>query len=189
MTELADVNLLVSSSWRAPGRSRREIIARLRALGDPAPVVTPTERKGIIAVRTSLDPRMVIRGLRAAHQSTPEVFRCTFKWVPVDLWSAADLEALRQAVTRLRDRIAPDERWRLTIERRADVGPPLREIIEALATLVDRKVDLGHPDKILRVELFADRAALAVVTSVETFSPSMREKERKGTGDGESASA
>jgi tRNA acetyltransferase TAN1 len=136
-----------------------------------------------MAVRTSLDPRAVIHGLRAMHERTPEVFRCTFKWVPVDLWSAADLDALRQAVTRLRDRIAPDERWRLTIERRTDVGPPLPTIIEALAALVDRKVDLGHPDKILRVELFAGRAALAVVTPDETFSPARTEKARKGIRD------
>ena len=166
----ADFNLLVSSSWRAPGRSRREIVARLRALGDQAPVVTPTERRGIMTVRTSLDPRDVIRGLRALHQDSPGVFRCTYKWVPVDLWSAPDLESLRQAVARLRDRIAPGERWRLTIERRTEACPALTEITGALAALVDRKVDLSHPDKILRVELFAERAALAVVTPEETFS-------------------
>ena len=142
-----------------------------------------------MAVRTGLDPRAVIRELRVLHQSAPGVFRCTFKWAPVDLWTAADLEALRGAVTQLRDRIAPHERWRLTLERRTDAGPPLAAIIEALAALVDRKVDLGHPDKILRVELFAGRAALAVVTPDETFSPSMREKGQEETSHGGSTSS
>jgi tRNA acetyltransferase TAN1 len=169
-----DANLLVSTSWRAPGRSRREIIARLRGLGDPAPVVSRTERKGIMSVWTALDPREAIRRLRGMHQDAPRAFRYTFKWVPIDVWSAPDVASLRQAVTRLRDRIASDERWRITVERRAEGCPPAMEIIAALVDLVDRKVDLSHPDKILLVELFDGSAALAVVAPGDTFTPGSR---------------
>lgn len=167
----SDANLLVSTSWRTPGRARREIISRLRALGDTAPQVSRTERKGVMSVRTALDPREVIRRLRAGHGGAPDRFRSTFKWVPVDLWSALDVGSLRQAVTRLRDRIGSGERWRLSVERRAEGCPPALEIIAALADLVDRKVDLTHPDKILLIELFEHSAALAVLTPAETFTP------------------
>ena len=60
---LEDANLLVSILWRAPGRARREIVGRLRALGDASPLVTPTGRRGLMAVRTSLDARTVVRAL------------------------------------------------------------------------------------------------------------------------------
>ncbi len=166
-----DANLLVSTSWKAPGRARREIVYRLRALGDDAPLVSRTDRQGVMSVRTALDPREVIRRLRAVHQDAPGVFRYTFKWVPVDVWSAPDTESLRQAVTRLRDRIAPGERWRITVERRSTGSPPSPEVIAAVVDLVDRKVDLTHPDKILLIELFERSAALAVVTPLETFTP------------------
>lgn len=166
----SDFNLLVSFSWRAPGRSRREIAARLRALGDPAPLVVPTDRKGIMIARTRLDPREAIHGLRALHHDAPAAFRYTFKWVPVDLWTAPDAESLRQAVVRLRDRIRPGERWRISIERRAPACPVPAVLIAALAPLIDGTVDLSHPDKILRIELFSDRAAVAVVTHEEMFS-------------------
>lgn len=168
--EISSCNLLVSSSSRAPRRARREIVARLRELGDEAPLVIPTDRKGLIAVRAHVDPRAVIRGLRARHEISPGAFRSTSKWVPVDLWAAPDLESLRAAVVRLRDRIMPDERWRLTVERRSTGCPPLAEIIDALAALVDAPVDLSHPEKILLVELFAGGAALAVVTPAESLS-------------------
>ena len=166
-----DANLLVSTSWKTPGRSRREIIARLRGLGDPAPVVSRTQRKGITRVWTALDPREAIRRLRGVHQAAPGAFRHTLKWVPIDMWSAPDVASLRQAVTGLRDRIASNERWRITVERRAEGCPPASEIIAALVDLVDRKVDLSHPDKILLIELFEDRAALAVVAPGDTFTP------------------
>ena len=165
----ADANLLVSASWRAPGRARREIVGRLRALGDEAPVVCPTDRKGIVTVRTALDPREAIRRLRGVHQAAPGVFRYTYKWVPVDRWSGPDLASLGQAVIRLRDRIAPGERWRITVERRAEGCPPATEVIAAVVDLVDRTVDLDEPDKILLIELFERQAALAVITPADTL--------------------
>jgi tRNA(Ser,Leu) C12 N-acetylase TAN1 len=58
----------------------------------------------------------------------------------------------------------------MNVERRAAECRPVSEIITALADLIEREVDLSHPDKILRVELFRDRAALAVVTTEETMS-------------------
>ena len=185
-----DPNLLVSSSWRAPGRSRREIAARLRALGDPAPLVTPTDRKGVVAARTTLEPREVIRGLRALHQVSPEVFRYTYKWVPVDLWSKPDLDSLRGAVEHVRDRIAPGERWRISVERRTAGGPAVPEIIAALAALIAAPVDLSHPDKTLLIELFGARAALAVLAPQDTLTvvggprPGRRSAERRTPGEG-----
>jgi tRNA(Ser,Leu) C12 N-acetylase TAN1 len=166
-----DANLLVSTSWKAPGRARREIVMRLRRLGDDAPVVSQTDRRGVMTVRTALDPRQAIRRLRDVHHDAPGAFRYTFKWVPVDLWSPTDRESLRQAVAGLRDRIAPGERWRITVERRSPGSPPVPEVIATVVDLVDRKVDLTHPDKILLIELFERHAALAVVTAAEIFTP------------------
>ena len=175
----AGVNLLVSVSWKVPGRARREIVARLRTLGDEAAVVSRTDRKGIMAVRTALDPREAIRRLRGVHETAPSVFRYTYKWVPVDLWTAPDVPSLRQAVTQLRDRIAPGERWRVTVERRTDRCPPSPEIIAAVVDLVDRKVDLTHPSKILLIELFEREAALAVVTPEETLTTTVASAPRR----------
>ena len=79
MMESAADNLLVSTAWKTPGRARREIVSRLRALGDPAPQVSGTGRKGVMSVRTALDPREVIRRLHALHEGGAGRFRYTFK--------------------------------------------------------------------------------------------------------------
>jgi tRNA(Ser,Leu) C12 N-acetylase TAN1 len=165
----SDANLLVSASWRAPGRARREIAGRLRALGDAAALVRPTGRKGVLGVRTALDPREAIHRLRGLHRDAPGAFRYTYKWVPVDLWSAPDLASVREAVARLSERIGPGERWRVTVERRAAGCPPEAEVIGAVVDLVDRPVDLSHPDKILLIELFEREAALAVAAPDDTL--------------------
>jgi tRNA(Ser,Leu) C12 N-acetylase TAN1 len=163
-------NLLVSSSPRAPGRARREILARLRALGDPIPEVAPTGVPGISCAKTSLDPRRVVGELRALCVRSPHVFRVTSKWVPVDLWVGTDLESMKQGVARLGQGIQPGETWRMTLERRTENRRDAREVIFGLASLISAKVDLAHPDKILLVEIFDDRVALAVLTPSEVFS-------------------
>jgi hypothetical protein len=95
---LETCNLLVSFGWRAPGRAGREIRGRLRALGDPEPVTGPTLSRGVLAVRTRLDPRAVVRELRAVCRASPETFCHTTRWVPVDVWTAPELGAMRAAV-------------------------------------------------------------------------------------------
>jgi tRNA(Ser,Leu) C12 N-acetylase TAN1 len=167
---LEEANMLVSILWRAPGRARREIGRRLRALGDGSPLVMSTGRRGIVAVRTSLDPRAVVRALREVAATSPSRFRATCKWVPVDLWTAGDLEAMRRGVGELRDRIAPAERWRMTLEKRAPGSSPTPGLIAALAELIPARVDLAHPDKILLVQLFADRTAFSLLAPAEVFS-------------------
>jgi tRNA(Ser,Leu) C12 N-acetylase TAN1 len=174
-------NLLVSASWKAPGRARREIIGWLRALGDRMPVVSRTERKGIMSVRTALDPREAIRRLRDVHAVTPGAFQYTYKWVPVDLWSAPDVTSLRQVVTGLRDRIAPGERWRVTVERRTEQCPPSLDVIAAVVDLVESKVDLTHPHKVLLIELFEREAALAVLAPTDTLTTAAASAPRAGS--------
>jgi hypothetical protein len=107
--------LLVSCYSHAMGRARREVQTRLRILGDDGPLVLPTGVGGLLEVRTSLDPRQVVRELQKTCRQSPHVFRYTLKWVPVDEWAPADLESMKQAVGRLRDRIATSETWRMTV--------------------------------------------------------------------------
>lgn len=164
-----DFNLLVSTSWRGPAAGR-EIRDLLRGLGDQAPVVKHTVAAGIIGVKTTLDPRSVIRELRAVFERNPRRLRFTCKWVPVDLWTRSDLESLRAAVVRLSDRIEAGDRWRMTVERRRHSPHHARDLIRALADLVGGTVDLTHPDKILHLDPIGDQTALSVLTPVETLS-------------------
>ena len=163
-------NLLVSSSWRGHGAAKREIRELLAALGDERPTVERTLAKGMVGVRTSLEPRRVVRELRAIFERDPGRLQFTCKWVPIDAWTRSDLESLTQAVMRLKPRIQPGETWRMTVEKRRDAGHHRAEVITRLAALIDEKVNLAAPDKILRIDLIGEHAALAVLRPDEIFS-------------------
>jgi tRNA acetyltransferase TAN1 len=119
----------------------------------------------------ALDPREVVRRLRALCERDPRAFRYTLKWVPVDRWTRPELPAMQEAVAQLRSRIGPDETWRMSVERRSTTTPlDASEVVRTLAELIDARVDLGHPDKVVLVQLFADRVAFSVVAPGEIFS-------------------
>ncbi len=163
-------NLLVSCSWGAHGRATVEILKVLKALGDSSPLVKRTTARGVIGVRTSLEPRRVVKELRALCDRDPLFLQDTCKWVPVDLWTDADLDRMREAVAALSDRIGEGETWRMTVEKRRYTRHHKSEIIAALAASIDRKVDLTSPDKILRIDIIGNEAGMSVLEPGEVFS-------------------
>jgi tRNA(Ser,Leu) C12 N-acetylase TAN1 len=152
------------------GRARREVLTRLRVLGDASPLVLPTRVNGMLEVRTSLDPHQVVRQLQETWRRSPNVFRYTLKWVPVDQWTSVDLESMKQAVGHLRDRIAANETWRMTVTRRGPTVMDPKVVIQTLAALIPATVDLTGAQKIVRVELFEDRVAISVLVPTDVFS-------------------
>ena len=166
-----DFNLLVSTHPFALGRARREIAARLRKVTDGAPDAIATLARGIFAVKVAIDPREVVRRLRTLCEREPRAFRYTLKWVPVDRWARPELPAMKEAVAQLRQRIGPNETWRMTVERRAvTAGLDPRRLIRSLAELIDAKVSLNHPDKVVLVQFFDDWVAFSIVAPHEIFS-------------------
>jgi tRNA(Ser,Leu) C12 N-acetylase TAN1 len=164
-----DFNLLVSCSARRHAAARGEILKLLRFLGDARPLVARTAARAIVGVKTALDPRRVVEELRALLARHPHLLQHTCKWVPIDLWTFSDVDSMRKAVAVLKDRIAEGETWRMSVERRRH-GVPTLELIQQLAPLVTAKVDLSHPQKILRVDIIGSYAALSVLSPAEILS-------------------
>jgi len=165
-----DFNLLVSCPWTETGKAKREIFHFLRLLGDDNPVVQRTMARGIIGVKTRLDSRSVVRDLAPIFEKDTGAFRFTLKWVPVDLWVSSDIESMKEAVGKLKDRIKSDDTWRMTVEKRRYTLHHKIDIIKALADFIDAKVDLKNPRKILRIDIIGNYAGVSVILPDEVFS-------------------
>ncbi len=168
--KMYDFNLLISCPWTMSGRVRQEIAHILRLLGDESPIIARTIARGIIGVKTCLYSREVIEGLRTLFPKDPLLFQHTLKWVPSDVWVFSDLDSMREAVKSLRDKIRAGECWRMTVEKRRYTLHHKMEIIKELAQLIDKKVDLKNPDKILRIDILGKYAAVSVLSPNEEFS-------------------
>lgn len=164
------VDLLVSYGWGRFGRAKREILGALQRFGDAPAQVERTSVNGIAVVHTALDGREVVR---RCHELFRQEFAFAYatKWVPVDYWCHTDLEAMRTLLAqKVRDAIAEGETWGMKVEKRRWQQYHTHDIVLHLAHAIDRKVDLDHPDKLVRVDIVGDRTAVSVLRPGEIFS-------------------
>jgi len=154
------------------GKAKREIVRILGLLGDEQPMIRSTIAQGIIGVKTQLDSRTVIQRLRTLFNSDPLIFQYALKWVPVDSWTHSDMNSLKEAVATIRNKIEAGERWRMTVEKRRYTLYHKIDVIRELAQLIDEKVDLENPDKIVRIDIIGKYAGVSVLTPKDVFSVS-----------------
>jgi len=133
-------------------------------------MVERTMAWGILGVKTRLDSRGVVQQLKILFNQNPNIFQYILKWVPVDLWTNSDIDSLKEAVEEVKDKIKQGERWRMTVEKRRYTLYHKIDIIKALAELIQEKVDLTNPDKILRIDIIGKYAGLSVLSPQEIFS-------------------
>jgi tRNA acetyltransferase TAN1 len=167
-----DFNILVSYSWGEHRKTQKEIMHFLERLGEEKPFIRRTIAEGIIGVKTCLNPREVIHALQTIFNEESKLFQHTLKWVPVEVWTYSDLDSMKTAVKQLRNRIREGERWRMTVEKRRYTKYHKDEIVRELAELINEKVDLKNPDKILRIDIIGKYAGISVLEPKDIFSTS-----------------
>jgi tRNA acetyltransferase TAN1 len=165
-----DFNLLVSCPWGWYPKARAEIARILTELGDKQPKIQMTLARGIIGVKTCLDSRSVIRSIHALFEKDSLAIQRSLKWAPIDYWTTSDMESIKEGVVRLRGMIEHGETWRMTVEKRRYTAFHAIEIIREAAELIDEKVDLKNPKKIVRIELIGGHAGISVLKPEEVFS-------------------
>jgi len=164
------MDLLISYSWGNYFPAYLEAVRLLKRFGDPEPVVEKTKVWGIAVAHTILNNRVVIQKCRELYPAEPE-FQFTLKWVPVDFWVETDLDAMKKVIEKeIRDRIQENETWAMRVEKRRWQRYHTIEIIEYLATSIERKVALRHPDKIVRIDVLGSKTAISLLTPEEIFS-------------------
>jgi len=176
-----DFNLLVSCPWIMIWKAKREIVDFLKLLGDENPVVKPTIARGIIGVKTSLDSREVVQELQKLFNKDPMAFQYTLKWVPTDFWTYSDMDSMKEAIMNSQEKIHEGESWRMTVEKRRYTRHHKIEIIKELAELIQEKVDLKNPDKIVRIDIIGKYASVSVLSPNQIFSTTKLPEEERET--------
>jgi tRNA acetyltransferase TAN1 len=163
MSALIDApDLLATSDIWSMSAACSELWMILRAVGDETPSVYRTRVKGLIAAETSLEPLEAIRRIRGELRERPESFKNLLRVLPVEATVPTEIDEIVETALRLAEKIPGDESFRVTLEKRR-TKLRSREVIDAVAERIDRKVDLGDPDWIVLVEIVGRRTGIAVV--------------------------
>lgn len=159
---LSDFNLLVSSARGNEREANSELWYLIGELGDRSAETSYTPVSGLTVAKTSLDPVKVIQNLRSILKKRPWEFRYVLKVKPVQKVVPSEIEAIGKAASEKSGAIQDGETFRVSIEkRRSNVSS--KDVIDAIAAKIPRKVDLRDPKKIVLVEIIGTVAGVAVI--------------------------
>ena len=159
---LSDFNLLISSARGNEHEANSELWYLIAELGDRKAETSYTPVSGLTVAKTSLDPLKVVQKLRRTLKERPWEFRYVLKVKPLQKVVPTEIEAIGKAASEKSTAIRDGQTFRVSIEkRRSDVSS--KEVIDAIAAKIPRKVDLRDPGRIVLVEIIGDISGISVI--------------------------
>jgi len=166
---LRDFNLLISTSRGNETDACSEAWFLLGEIGDRGSSVEKSGVLGLIVAKTVLHPLKVVEDLRQLLNERPEEFRYILRVIPIELVVRTDAGGIREAVATLSNKILKHETFRITVEKR-HTQLSSKKIIEETARIIERRVDLENPDRIVLIEILGPLTGVSIVRPVDILS-------------------
>jgi tRNA acetyltransferase TAN1 len=166
---LKDFNLLITTSRGNEDNVCSEILYLFGEIGDPAATVDKTGITGLIVAKTAFNPFEVIEKFRGILKERPWEFRYTLRVIPIEKVVPTDLREIERAATELGSKIKENETFRVTVEKRF-TKISSKDIVEAAAANIERKVSMTSPDKIVLIEVVGEFTGISVIESTDILS-------------------
>jgi len=168
---LRDFNLLVTTTRGNEDNACSEIWYLLKEIGDEKAEVDKTGVSGLIAAKTSINPFEVIAKFREILKERPYEFRYSLRIIPIERVVKTRLEEIAKVAEELAPRIGENETFRITVEKRfTEIST--KDVIEAAASKIERKVNLEKPDKILLIEIVGGLTGISLIKPEDIISVS-----------------
>jgi len=146
-----------------------EVYMLLAEFGDSKAKVTRTEISGILIVETILPHEEVIKTIRDIIESEPWRVRSMLRLFPVEQLVDSEIGLIIETVKPMLEKIGEDETFRITIEKR-HTQITKEEIIKAVASLTNRKVDLNNPNWVILIEVIGAKTGISVIKPSQIIS-------------------
>lgn len=154
-------NLLVTFEPVHEKSAKAEIEALLKEVGKGT-IKKMEEGLAEISVK---DARATIKALKDIDSSK---FEYTFYWWPVDEWCKSEIKNMQACIKKLGEQIGNEEKWKMDLSKRKTEKEYPKDIIIKLTEGIEKpNVDLSNPDKIIKVEIVGNKAAVSLLSKDE----------------------
>ncbi|RLI74985.1 hypothetical protein DRO97_04460 [Archaeoglobales archaeon] len=123
--------------------------------------VEETGIRGLLFAEVANPIEAVIR-IEKMVKEKHELFLHTKRYIPLENVIRTDIEEMKECVKDLLYKIGKNETFRITVEKRYTTLHS-KDIIDSIAKVVNRKVDLKNPDWIVLVEVFGSKTGISVI--------------------------
>lgn len=162
---MPEANLLVTFEPMHEESAKAEIQALLKEVNETAKIIKFEDGLAELIVK---DARGAVRNLLKICIENNSKFKYSFNWWPVDEWCKADIKEIQKVISELEKSIKKEEKWKLDLSKRRTQRDYGRDAIIKLTEVINKpKVDLGNPDKIIKVDIIENKAAVAVISKDE----------------------
>ncbi|MDA4125559.1 MAG: THUMP domain-containing protein [Thaumarchaeota archaeon] len=162
------MNLIVTSAKGLEARASAEFKEVSLLSGMRKVTIERSAYDGVLEVEAE-DPKALLTFISEYVRSEPFKVRFMMRVIPVDQVVDTKLEEVVAAVKENASSIGPSESFRITIEAR-DSPYSAKQLIDAIADAVDRKVNLENPDKVVLVQVFGEYTCVSVLSPNEILS-------------------
>ena len=162
-------NLIASTYRFKEEEAQDEILDLLESFGDAEAVCEITEIRGILLAQCAIDPIEVVDRLKQITSSEPWRIRYILRVLPVTRVVPTGLNEISNAVSEISGVLRPEDKFRITVEKRHTSLESL-EVINAIASKIERVVDLENPDWIILVQIVGAQTGVSIIRPDQTFS-------------------
>ncbi len=163
-------NLVVSTGWR----KERACMEELRKLGEIVGMriasIWFTGFDGLLTSRVDGNPVEFTRMVRDVVASRYYVPRFVLKIVPIMDVTKTDIDIVAERAAELAEtHIDREETYKVEVRKRG-IPYDRMSIISAVASRIERKVNLARPDKLVLLDMFPTRTGISVIREDDIFS-------------------
>ena len=155
-------NLIVTCPRNREFFAIREFESLLSDIGDDAPKIWKSGISGVLLAYTNLNFYEVPYLLRDLLKENPWSFRDVKRVIPIEFNVKTSLDEFSKVASKLASRIGENESYKIEVTRRY-TNIDRMDIIESIASKINRKVDLKNPDKIILVEILGPKSGLSLI--------------------------
>jgi tRNA(Ser,Leu) C12 N-acetylase TAN1 len=161
-----EASLIVTYEPNHKASSKEEVENVFYAV-DAKPKFLDSKYGGVFLLSIS-KPKEIVKELKKLAKKNVKLFARTFHYIPVDKWVKSEIKEMQKAIKPLVKNIKEKEKWKMDLSMRYYDKHDFKELIEKLTEVVDREnVDLDKPEKIIKVEIIEDKAAISLLEPEE----------------------
>ena len=159
---------MVSTSRYNETNAKSELWFILLMCGDTYPIISGVQFPGLITALTNVNSKQVITKIKKFQEKNPHFFQFILKIIPIDFTCETDIKTIKYIIQENhRDFLNERESFKLILKRRNHEKVEREHFIETIASDLDYKVDLEHPDKIIRIEILGNISGISFLNESE----------------------
>ena len=159
---------MVSTSRHNETNAKSELWFILLICGDTYPIISGLQFPGLITALTNLNSKQVIAKIKKIQEKNPNFFQFILKIIPIDFTCETDIKTIKYIIQENhKDFLNERESFKLILKRRHHQKIEREHFIETIARDLDYKVDLEHPDKIIRIEILGNISGISFLKESE----------------------